>query len=288
MIGSLSLPPLLASLGLGVALVTAANLLARRLLGPSRGAFTVFALTLFVYVPYAVLRWPGGDVFAIHLALYLVVSLGFGIVGPGDRHHRPVPKLFLAGLLTFASLVVVVNVLMVTVSDRGITGSLARWVLPEPRGGGAVSSRFPGTVTPDLGHSQALYQNHLQRITEQNELGWQLRKGWLSNPRAGFESAFQLAIARRDGSPLRGAAVEGTFLRPSDPGLDQRFVMTERSPGVYRSELALPAPGQWSLLLRIRHDGERYEIRATTRVDGDSETKTTSLLSHKYLSDKVL
>jgi len=276
MIGSFSLPPLLTSLGVGVALIAVANIVARHWLGPSRGAFSVFALTLFLYVPYAVLRWPGGDVFAIHLALYLVVSLGFGIVASGDGRGPPVPKLFLAGLLAFASLVVVVNLLMVTVSDLGVSGSLARLVLPEPRGGGSVSSRFPGTVTPDVGHREALYQDHLRQITEQTELGWQLRKGWLGAPRAGRVSAFQLAVAASDGSPLQGAIVEGTFLRPSDPGLDQAFVMTERAPGVYRSELALPVPGQWNLLLRIQHGGELYEIRGTTRVGGDSETATTT------------
>jgi hypothetical protein len=56
------------------------------------------------------------------------------------------------------------------------------------------------------------------------------------------------------------------FLRASDPRQDQAFVMSEPSPGVYRVELNLPAPGLWSLLLRIEHAGERFELRGSTTV----------------------
>ncbi len=71
---------LVLDLALGVAVIVFANLglirLARR--SAWQAAATVALITLGLYVPYAILRWPGGDVFALHLALYLLASLACG------------------------------------------------------------------------------------------------------------------------------------------------------------------------------------------------------------------
>jgi hypothetical protein len=259
-------PPLLVSLGLGLVLVIGGNLLARRHLGRVRGAVTVFALTVLVYLPYAAWRWKGADVLAIHLALFLTSSLAFGLIQREPEDAPRAPRLYVLVLGGFAALVILVNVIMVTVSDGGLHGRLATFALPEPRGGGSVSSRFPGTVTPDVGHRQALYQHHLEQIEGQTELGWGIRKGWLGSPQAGRTTVFQVLLDDREGGPLGGARLSGMFLRASDPRQDQAFVMSEPSPGVYRVELNLPAPGLWSLLLRIEHAGERFELRGSTTV----------------------
>ena len=273
-------PPLLLSLGLGMALVLAGNLLARRRLGRIRGAFTVFGLTLLVYLPYAATRWAGGDVFAIHLAFLLTPSLVFGLVDRGPVDAQRAPRLFIAGIGGFAALVLLVNVIMVAVSDGGLSGRIAAVALPEPLGGGQVSSRFPGTVTPDAGHRQALYQHHLRQLETQAGLGWEIREGWLQSPQVGRPATFQVSLGSSDGRPLRGARMAGIFLRPSDPALDQSFVMSEPSPGLYQVELRLPAPGLWNLLLRIERSGSRYELRGSTSVGSAADSGAALAAPH--------
>lgn len=33
-----------------------------------------------LYVPYSIIRWPGGDIFAMHLAIYLLAALACGML----------------------------------------------------------------------------------------------------------------------------------------------------------------------------------------------------------------
>ena len=73
---------LLLSLALGAGLIVLANLLLTRFTRMSAGqTATVTALTTVgLYVPYAIVRWPGGDIFAIHLAIYLLAALASGLL----------------------------------------------------------------------------------------------------------------------------------------------------------------------------------------------------------------
>ena len=73
---------LLISLAVGVGLIVLANLALVRLLRTSakQAAAVVALVTVGVYVPYAILTWPGGDLFAMHLAIYLLASLACGML----------------------------------------------------------------------------------------------------------------------------------------------------------------------------------------------------------------
>lgn len=73
---------LLLGLASGAGLVLLANLALIRFArtGARQAAATVALVTVGLYVPYAIVRWPGGDVFAIHLCIYLLVSFACGIL----------------------------------------------------------------------------------------------------------------------------------------------------------------------------------------------------------------
>lgn len=73
---------LLLSLALGVGAIFLANLALVRFARTSakQAAATVALITLGFYVPYGILRWPGGDVFALYLAVYLLTSLVCGML----------------------------------------------------------------------------------------------------------------------------------------------------------------------------------------------------------------
>ncbi|UCE89633.1 MAG: FixH family protein [Pseudomonadota bacterium] len=260
----------------GVLLIALGFVLLARLsgLGGKATALLLSGIVLLVYVPLASWRWPGADVFAIHLAVYLVTVYVLGIVATqldarraGDGrwfHWGP------AAMVGFFVVVIAVNAVLLYLAQAGLGSDLARALLPEPRGGGEVSSHFPGTVTHDYQQKEDQYNTWRERLAAQQQRGWQVRKGWLDEPVAGAPALFQVSVSDRDGRPVAGAQVTGTFQRAADSRLDQKFAMQEHERGVYRTKLILGEPGQWQLLLRITRDGASHEIIGRTQVKVDT------------------
>ena len=237
-----------------------------RLNGKTAG-MVIALLVLLIYVPWAILTWPGADVFAIHLAIFLTVAYALGMVGAsvGRRWHWA-PALIVA----FFALVVATNVVFLGVAEQGITGLFSR-MLPQPRGSEAVDSRFPGTVSHDFQEKEAQYNAYLRQVEVQQARGWRVRKGWQYRPVVGQPATFIVAVADRDGRPISGAAVDGRFLRTSNSREDVGFVMHEAAPGEYRVQLNMPLHGLWQLVLQIRRGDDVHEVRADTSVAAASE-----------------
>ncbi len=227
-----------------------------------------------IYMPWAILHWPGGDVVAMHVAIYGVTAYALGLIVSnrdarlarhgGDEgwfHWAP------AAIIAFFVLLVLFDGILVVVSSRGLPEPVARQLLPPPETRmGEVTSAFPGVASRDYQRQQLQYHSYLEQQRIQAERGWQVRKGWLQPALAGQESTFQVAVTDREGLPVSGAAVTGRFMRPSDTRLDQGFSMEEVMPGVYRARLVLPAPGEWMLDLEIRRGDDLHQLRARTRV----------------------
>ncbi|MCB1798963.1 MAG: nitrogen fixation protein FixH, partial [Gammaproteobacteria bacterium] len=149
-------------IGGGVIAEVVVFFLLRALLGLSgkAGAMAVGLLALLVYVPWAILAWPGADIFAIHLAIYLTVAYALGMVGGSvGRQWHWAPAL----IVGFFVVVIATNVVFLGVAEQGITGVFAR-LLPEPRGAEVADSRFPGTVSHDFQKKEALYNDYLQQV----------------------------------------------------------------------------------------------------------------------------
>lgn len=260
----------LLSVPLGVAAQVLLFLVLRRAFGMVAGqaALIVALLGLALYVPYAILRWPGADVVALHVAIYLVTAYALGLVG-GHRQAAAGTGGFHWGptiIVAFFAVLVLFNAVLVVVATRGLPEPVARVLFPHLGEERRVSSAFPGVVSHDLQKKEALYNAYLEQVERQRARGWQVRKGWLEPARAGQPSVFQVQVADRADVALEGAQVTGRFLRPADTRLDQEVRLTEVSPGVYQSILVLPAPGNWDLTLEIRRGEERHELRASTTV----------------------
>ena len=260
---------LLLGLALGVGAILLANLGLIRFarLSARQAAATVALIAFGLYVPYAILRWPGGDVFALHLAIYLLASLACGMLlgrrasGQG-LHWGP------ALIGGFFIVVVVLGAVFIAVAEHGLSPTLFRWLLPEARTQREVSSVFPGVIAHDFHKKEALYNQYLQQVERQRQRGWQVRKGWLTDPVAGEPAVFRVEARTRAGEPLIGATVTGRFLRPSGSALDVAFDLAEREPGVYEAALTLPAAGAWNLVLQVRQGEELHEVSANIQVAG--------------------
>ena len=263
---------LLVSLRGGVALIAIVFLLVHRL-SALNGKSTAIVMALLVsgiYVPLAILQWPGGDVFAIHIAIYLVTVYVLGIIssqrevqrakGGKTFHWGP------AAIVVFFLLVMSIDAVFIMLAQSGVDSKLARWLFPKPETGGQVSSYFPGTVSRDFKERHEEYNAYLERMAVQEERGWQINKGWETPAIAGKSAVFKLKLRDKKGLPIQGARVEGTFMRPGNVHMDTPAVLTENEAGIYRASITLPEPGRWKLFLLI-HKGEiLHELSAYTTV----------------------
>jgi nitrogen fixation protein FixH len=267
-------------IGLGLQLLLFILLYRFSRLSGKQAAVIVAFLAMAVTVPYAMLAWPGGDVLAIYVALFLVCAYVLGIISS----HRE-RRLALDGedsgrwfhwgpavIILFFSVVFLVNATMVVMSRQGMPEPLARLLLPESDRARQVTMAFPGTVARDFHKKEALYNEYLEQVRAQEARGWQVRQGWLEPPVAGQSKPFQVAVTARDGSPVIGARVWVAFLRPSDQRLDQHVELPEKDSGLYRASIVLPLPGLWSTTLVIERGEDLHEVQANTLVEAGGET----------------
>ena len=225
--------------------------------------------SLALYLPWSLLHWRGMDVFVLHVAVFLLAAYLAGILtarrrAGGRRRFHWAPTL----IILFFVLLIVVDGVFVTLSMRGLPQSVQDAFLPQPRTSRGVQTRFPGVEPGNLYQREAEYNAMLEQHEAQRMLGWQVRKGWLGGvPAVGEEAVFQVSLRDRDGRPVTGMEISGSFLRPADASQDRSVVLREVQPGIYRSALRLPLPGLWSVRLAVRN-GSRivYRLRASTSV----------------------
>ena len=252
--------------------------LALYLLTPMNGrqaAVAVALLSIAGAVIYSLTDWPGADVLAMYVAVLAVTAYLLGIIsysreqrlaasgGKGDGrwfHWGP------AIIVMFFIALFALDGVMVVISSQGLPKPLAGLLLPESTAQKQVHSAFPGTVANDFQKKEGMYNKYLEQVKRQQQRGWQVSKGWLIDPVAGQQAPFQVRVSERDGAPVRFAQLSGTFQRPSDSRLDQAFEMGEVEPGLYRVVLALPQPGVWNLVLKIKRGEQLHELHANTSV----------------------
>jgi len=225
-------------------------------------AMAIALVAILVYVPYAIITWPGADVFAINLAIFLTLAYGLGLIGSqaGKGWHWA-PAL----IVTFFVGVVVINIIFVAVADRGITGLFAK-LLPKPQSAQVADSKFPGVVSHDYQEKEALYNQYLKQVEEQHARGWKLRYGWVGKPVANQPAKFRVKIQDKSGKPVLGANVKGQFLRTSNSRDDVSFEMQELGQGDYGVAVTLVEHGLWNLVLHAKKGDDLHEVRASTSI----------------------
>jgi nitrogen fixation protein FixH len=232
-------------------------------------ALIVGMVVLALYLPYAILTWPGADVVAMNVAIFLVTAYALGLIfGHREARLDDVQGFHWAPTLIVAFFVALVlfDSVLVVVATKGLPEPIARALLPKTDQAREISSAFPGVVDNDMQKKEALYNTYLQQVQRQNERGWVVRKGWLGGARAGQTAKFQVMVNDRDGYAIASAQVVGKFLRAADTRQDQSFTLVETAPGVYLGDVILPLPGVWDLVLEVRRGEDQHEVRATTEV----------------------
>jgi len=263
---------LLGSLFGGIVIIIATYLVVNKMFrwrGKETGVLVSLAV-LGVYVPLAIINWPGADVFAIHLSIYLVSVYVLSIITMqrdarlGEKgnwfHWGP------ASMISFFALILAVNAVFIVVAQKGLEGELANLILPEAKEKQGVTSFFPGTVQYNYQQKESQYNAYRERVLAVKKRAWTVRKGWVGVAVVNQPLRFRVQIEDRDNQLVKQASIRGNFLRASNSKLDQPFTMQEVSPGTYETNVMLPEPGRWELQLHISHDQDEHEIAAYTEI----------------------
>lgn len=229
-------------------------------------------LVIGIYVPVAIVFWPGADVFAIQLALYLLSTYVMGIIGAQRASHVAAgsTKQWFhwgpAAITGFFLFIIVVDSILIVVAQKGLHMDVALQFLPKPKSGGEVSSFFPGTVTHDFREKEDQFNEYTQMRKAQQQRNWQVKKGWQTKPYANQAVVFMISVQDKLGQAIHNAEVKGEFIRPANSKLDQTFTMQETKAGFYQVTLNLPEPGTWDLILLIKQGEAKHEVRARTEI----------------------
>jgi nitrogen fixation protein FixH len=222
-----------------------------RSLPPILRALLAGLLPLLGYFVLILGRWPGLDVVAMHISVFLAAGLVLYAVtqfrrrSSGRMHWAP--KLLVAFFLGL----VVVNGSLLYIATKGLPEPIGRWWLGSE--GGAVYSGFSGVV----GHGQdaaKAVSSELSQTYRESELGWQVDVSGFDGNAA--ERVFEVRVKDRTGLPVDRIDAEVRLMRPGAAKAALTLPLSPLAPGVYGGVLGLPASGRWLLELRLLRDSK--------------------------------
>jgi nitrogen fixation protein FixH len=237
---------------------------------PLKTGFVTAVLTTTVYVAFAIRYWPGGDVFAVHIALFLITVYILTITSHQRRasgqtdfrlHWAP------ATIIGFFVVIVSFDSVFIVLAQRGVGPDWARRILPTPRSGGAVESRFPGIISHDFHEREEAFNAYQAEREQQRALGWQSHLGWEQTATMNQNNRLMLSLKDAQHQAIADATISGRFLYPGNAKLDQVFSMRAVGGGLYDANLNFSRAGTWDLVLTISRNADKLELRTTTTIE---------------------
>lgn len=237
---------------------------------PVRTGITTGLLTTVVYVAFAIRYWQGGDVFAIHLALFLVTVYILSVLshqrmsaGKGTFRLHWAP----AAIVGFFVVIVGFDSVFVYLAQRGIGPGWAQRILPAPRSGNKVESRYPGIISHDFQQKEAEFNAYQAERARQKQLGWESHIGWERTALINRNNRLMVSLKDEQQQAIKDAVIQGRFLFPGDASLDKVFTMHSVGGGLYAADLNLSRAGTWDLVLSITRNSDKLELRTTTTIE---------------------
>jgi nitrogen fixation protein FixH len=224
-----------------------------RNLPPVLRAVLAGLIPLLGYFMLIIGRWPGLDVVAMHISVFLAAGLVLYAVTQFRR--RSVGRMHWAPKLLIAFFIglVVINGSLLYISTKGLPEPLGRWWLGSD--GGAVYSGFSGVVEHGQGAAKAV-SSELSQAQRESELGWQVDVSGLDGNTA--ERVVEVRVKDRTGLPVDRIEAVLRLLRPGAAQPTLTLPLDALAPGVYGGVLGLPASGRWLVELRLLQDGKAH------------------------------
>lgn len=219
-------------------------------LPPMLRAVLAGVIPLIAYFVLIVGRWPGLDVAAMHISVFLAAALVLFALGQFRRRSTGrmhwVPKL----LTAFFIGLVFLNATLLYIATKGLPEPIGRWWLGSD--GGAVYSGFSGVVAHGQNAAKAV-SSELSETHRESLLGWQVELSGLDA--TGTVRPIQIRVRDRTGLPVDRVAAELRLLRPGAAAAALTVPLYPDGAGVYSGVLRLPAAGRWLAELRLTQDG---------------------------------
>lgn len=240
----------------GLAAVLLLYGVARTLRMPSELAGLVAAgIPLFAYIATLFGAWPGLDVVAIHIAVFIIaafVLVVFSRYRAKQSRMHWVPR----ALIAFFMVLVVMNAGFLYVSTKGLPPTLANLLLPGSDNK-TLHTGFAGTTRHGEEAAKAISAD-LSRQHRNEELGWRVRVEGLRMPTVG-QNAVMVFADDRNGRPLTNLAGEW---RVGRPGAELASVPLKATvDGQYEARLDFTGAGLWLVELRLDAYRQAWEIR---------------------------
>lgn len=216
-------------------------------------------LAFAAYIAYALIVWPGLDVLAMHVAVYVItgalLAVGGAKRGQAPRKLQLIPALFIG----FFALLFVLYAGFIYLASHGLPDGVARRVLP--RGGeGQTNTAFPGVVPHDADAAKGI-SAHLKQQYRQSRLGWQVEVQGLRELKRGTPGQVSVRALDRGGAPLANARATIALLRPARETPVKLIDATLHEPGQFTAQVAIDEPGEWVIALRVTQAHEVFEIQ---------------------------
>jgi nitrogen fixation protein FixH len=219
-------------------------------LPPALRAALAGTIPLVAYFIVILGHWPGLDVVAIHISVFLAAALvlyaysQFRRRAGGGLHWAP--RL----LIAFFAGLVVLNAALLHIATQGLPEPLARWWLGSD--GGAVYSGFSGVVQHGQKAARAV-SSELTETYRESQTGWTVDVSGLD--RAARIRPLQLRVKDPTGLPVERVAAQLRLLRPGATVPAQTLSLEAGGAGVYLGVLTLPDAGRWLLEVRLLREG---------------------------------
>lgn len=222
-----------------------------RNLPPMLRAVLAGVIPLVAYFILIVGRWPGMDVVAMHISVFLASALVLFAMTQfrqrGTERMHWAPKLLIAFFVGLA----LINATLLHIATKGLPEPLARWWLGSD--GGAVYSGFSGVVPHGESAAKAV-SSELSEAHRESQLGWQVEVSGLEQ--GGHSIPIQVRVKDRTGLPVERVNATVRLRRPGATLPALTLPLNAGEAGVYVGLLSVPAGGRWLAELQLLRDGE--------------------------------
>lgn len=217
------------------------------------------ALPTLAIMFYSLSHWPGGDVVALHLALYVATAIVLTLTGERKAgvSKQPVhwiPKIIIGFFLTLAVLMAA----FVSISISGLPPFMAQWFLPNAAHK-QVYTGFSGEVPHDEAAAKVVSQ-YMKKSLLQRQLGWQIEVEGLDQLKLGHAGEVTVNASDSKQQPLEDATVTLVIKHPADRAdTGKQISLNAVAPGRYHAQVIMDRPGQWVAVLLIERGQDNFE-----------------------------
>ena len=219
-------------------------------------------IPFLAYLGYSSVVAQGGDMMAIHLAVFLATAAVLGVFGAIRKEKLKMPwgpKLIAA----FFGFLVIFMAVLLSISSHGLPDKISGLFLPNPDKQ-RLHTAFPGVIPHD---QNTLYEPHMKKIEAQRNLGWTVDIGELEKLRSDVPGNITVRVQDADGKPVLVEQVEIAMWRMANSGDDRHVQLKPLGDGVFGGEVTFADPGRWIIGVTVTRGQDVFSTQRSLFID---------------------